>query len=690
MPSQGQPINSNFTAGELSPLVKGRFDLEIYQNGLETCENWTILPYGGFERRNGSEFVKEVADNSEVSRLIKFVFSRTEAYVLEFSDLLIRVFRFDANGDPEHVAAVSLVTPYLEAELFDLSFTQDQDIIYITHDNHAPRRVTKLAFNSWTIASFDDANEILNPEPEQTPVATSEKKNATKAPYFDFPGDLFPGVSGRFAISISINVTVAAFDSATEQVVTAIAAFTFSASDIGAIFKESATTTAGHKGYWIITSFISSSQVNAKMLTDSTAYSTSISTRIARWGAWHDARTSFPNAVTKFESRLLFANVLTRRQTIWGSKPGDFENFDNGVPFSDPGDGSSYEFELDAPDVSPIRWLIPMRVLLIGTEGAEYRMTGFDAPVTPTSVDIKQQTAYGSKDSSILRIGQSVMFIQRDGRKVRRYDFTDTFDNYIAQDMTFLSEHITIGGIKTLDYSQEPNNTVWAIRSDGELIAMTLYPELNVVAWHRYKFPNGVVESVAVIPSFDGIKDRVWITVKRTIDGGTKRYIEVLDDALNTDAAKKFTAVGGSALTGLSHLEGEVVDVVADGIFLGVFTVSGNQIADVGRTVTDAEVGIHYDAEAKLMPFPTRPLSKKRSAEIQLRVDKIQAGITMNGEVITTFKGEDPMDSPPPVFTGLTKTHNLGWDDENQVVIKSTLPFDGTILALAGRLEIGD
>lgn len=715
MPSKGQPINSNFTAGELSPLMKGRFDVEQYQNGLETLENWIILPQGGIRRRDGSEYVSNAIADAKQSRLIPVVFTRTEAYILELSDIAYQIYRFDSSGDPEKITGASGVTVLLEAELDEVDYAVIDDSVYLAHGSHAPIKIQKQAFDTWVLTNFDDAGQLLNPASEITPLITSHTQNAAKTPYigaFDansrliYDGSRLITAVGDFPpspqdpqspfVTVAESELFSTTDHASAINITSIpfggATFQFRASDVGAIFKLQGLTDT--KGYYIITSFVTATNVKAELRTLSISNPLSDENyHIVQWVAWHGGRSGYPSTVTEFEGRLVFGGVESvdirprKELTVWGSKPEDFTNFDNGSIFTLSA-SSSYQFTLASRNGSgKIRWLRGARVLLIGGDLTEYRVA---SGISALSVDAKVQTFYGSSGPHAIEVGYSVLFVQRNESGVRRLEFLDRIDNYFAVDLTVLSEHITKSSIVSPTFQLNPNSILWFVRDDGELIGMTFFQELGLIGWHRHTTgAAGEYESVASIPSFDGTEDRIWVAVKRTIDGSTERHIEVLDPSLNTDDAKKFTSIVGGGLTGLDHLEGETVEVVADGIYRGTFTVASGAI-DIGRDVTVAEVGLHYDAEAKLMPFPTRPLSKKRSAEIQLRVDNIQAGITVNDEQITTFQGGSPMDSAPPVFTGLTKTHNLGWDDENQIVIKSTLPFDATILAIAGQLEIGD
>ena len=141
------PINTNFSAGEFSPLLDGRTDIEKYYNAVKTLENFIILPQGGIKRRPGTYYVSEVKDSTRKTRLIPFQFSTTQAYIIEVGD---RYFRFYYNNGQllSSGSAYELTTPYLEADIFDLQFAQDADTMWITHPSYKPRKLTRNAA-SW-------------------------------------------------------------------------------------------------------------------------------------------------------------------------------------------------------------------------------------------------------------------------------------------------------------------------------------------------------------------------------------------------------------------------------------------------------------------------------------------------------------------------------------------------------------
>jgi hypothetical protein len=695
------PMFTDFSAGEVSPKFLGRADTDAYRKGSEKCENFIVLPTGGITRRDGTFFVSEVYDSARKTRIVPFLFSRTEAYILEFSQYLIRVYRFNGSV-PERVPVVSITTPYLEADLFDLDLTPYRFDVYVCHPSYAPRKITRVAYNNWTINSYDDLGWPLNPTPAQTPDKGSYIQDATKSPYFDFADDVL-GCPGELYPQVSFDLTgIPAYNPAVDVTATYVGTgtFRFQPTDVGSIFRTSrlipifvnADPPAGTIGFWKIVSYTNPTTVTVRMLTAVSGYGTPTAGLIVRWVAW-GGRTSFPRCSCVHEQRLYFGGVAKRAQTVFTSKVGDFENLDNGVSYNDLSSASAMQFSLESQDVSPIVWMESMRVLLVGTESTEYRVSSVGGAITPTDIDAKRQTSHGAKSPNQLMIGNTVFFVQRSGTKLRRLEYNEVVDNYIADDMTTIADHIGTD-IKTPAYQQEKNSTVWTVDSDGQLKAMTYKPELKITAWHRHS-TDGEFESVAVIPSADGAYDTVWVVAKRTINSVTKRYVEVMIPGYITDSCVRYAGFTGSTITGLSHLEGKTVHVCRGGSYLQTATVTSGAVT-LSIPVTTAstmEVGLNFVSTLKttqpegLNPSGTSQGRPKHFAELVARVYQTN-NVLLNGQRVIFQLGNDIGGVPAPLYTGDKKVVDLGWET-GAIEVKQDLPFQCTLLCLYGTMNVG-
>ena len=319
-----------------------------------------------------------------------------------------------------------------------------------------------------------------------------------------------------------------------------------------------------------------------------------------------------PSCVSFFEQRLVFANTNNNPQTLWFSKAGDYENFTTGTNADD-----AMIYTIASNQVNAIQYLKAQRTLIVGTSGGEFTVSadGTNASITPTNVTIKRQSSYGSANVDAQVAGNATLFLQKAKRKIRELQYNFDTDGYVAADLTILNDIVTKSGINEMTYQQEPDSILWCVRDDGVLAGLTYQRSENVVAWHRHIFGgvfgsgDAVCESVASI-SGDLTEDELWVIVKRTINGSTKRYVECFAnfDFDETDATDfKFLdshlTYSGSAttsLSGLAHLEGQTVSVLADGATHADKVVSSGSIT-LDRSATKAVVGLAYDSVLQTM-----------------------------------------------------------------------------------------
>jgi hypothetical protein len=422
-------------------------------------------------------------------------------------------------------------------------------------------------------------------------------------------------------------------------------------------------------------------------------------------GAWSDVR-GYPRAVTLHEQRLCFGGTTYQPQTVWGSVSGDFENFRRGTLDTD-----SFVYTLGSTEFNAILWFVSQGRLLIGTTAGEWSMWSGDQglPITPTSVKVDQHSAFGSKPGVAgMLVNDLVLFVQRKGRKLREMAYSFDKDGYTSPDLTLLSEHITTGGIVQMAYQGgEEKSVLWAVTGAGLLIAMTYQRDQNVIAWHRHP-TDGVVESVATIYG-DG-DDEVWIVVRRTIAGVDYRYVERINPAVWTakadcffvDCGKTVTlSPAGTAVTGLSHLEGRTVAVLADGCVESNKVVSGGAIT-LSNASSKVHVGLPFETIVKPMRIDRDPqLGNSQGLTKQVRNLVLRLINTLGckyGDGKAAFESvdfrqidsdSDLMDASPPLFTGDKEIQFPGeFETEGDIVIKQDQPLPLTLVAMVVKHQV--
>ena len=666
---------TNFTGGELSPRLDGRNDLQKYSTGCKTLENMIIFPHGSAARRSGTQFVAEVKDSTKETRLIPFEFSTTQTYILEFGNQYIRFFKDNgqilSSGSPYEISS-----PYLEAELFDIKFAQSADVMYICHPNHPAKKLSRTGHTSWSLTSVD----------------------FTDGPYMD------ENISST-TISTSAH-TVGTGRTLTASSTTGINDNTgFQTTDVGRLIRF-------RDGYGKITARTSTTVVTIEILEDMGSSSAS-----ANWslGAFSET-TGHPSCVTFFEQRLVFAATLSQPQTIFFSKSGDYENMDEnrGGTIAD---DDAIIYTIASNQVNAIRFMTATRTLIIGTAGGEFAVSGgsVDSAITPTNILIKKQSNNGAANVDALAVGNATLFLQRARRKLRELAYNFDVDGYVAPDLTILAEHISEGGFKQLSYQQEPNQIIWCVRNDGQLVGLTYQREQQVVAWHRHIFGgafgsgNAVCESVATIPTDDS-EYQTYVIIKRTINGSTKRYVEFIhqydfdetdDTSFNfLDSQLSYSGSAVTTLGGLSHLEGQTVSVLADGATHPDVTVSSGQIT-LARSATKVKVGLPYTSLLQTMRIDagaqngTSQSKTKRIYEITARLYEsigIEVGPDLNNMERIPFRSSaNAMNSGISVFTGDKEIEFRGnYETDGFIFVRQTQPLPLTVLSLYPRLITND
>jgi len=713
---KASPGQTSFNAGELSPLLKGRPSLDKFKNGCETMENFIPQIQGPARKRPGTRFVAEVKDSADVTRLLPFEYSTTQAYVLEFGDSYVRFYLDGGVVESSPGVPYEITSPYTSAQVGALEYAQSADVVYITHPDHAPYKLARVSALSWTLTAVTFAWPPFNDE--NTGAITLTASALTGAITLTASASLF--VAGDVGSYFKISEISA---SKYNQWTTGVA---YLVNDIvyyqGNIYQSGTAAAAGTRppihttgaesdgavtwtflhdgaGYAQITGYTSATLVNATVIRR--LPTTSATTRWSE-GAW-SARRGYPHAVTFYEDRLWFAGSASKPQTLWASCSGDYENHKYGT-----NDDDALNYTINTQDMNTIEWLAPTKVLAIGTANGEFTLsaTQISDPVTPTNVKITPQTTFGSAaDVKPLRVGSVILFLQRAGRKLREYAYQFDTDSFVAPNMNVLADHVTESGVVELAYQQEPNQIVWAARADGALAGMTYERTEDVVGWHRHSIGGGIVESVVNVPHWDGDQDVLWMIVRRTINGTTVRYVEYVEKymtdeyAFFLDCGLTYDGSPVTAISGLDHLEGEEVAVLVDGAVHPNRTVSAGAI-NLQLAGSVVNVGLPYTATIKTMPIDiatnagTSFIDEKRAHKIVMQLYQTGPGLWYGPTVAemdeyAVRSSQDNMDNPVPLFTGFTEA--LPWPSGSergpQLMIQHRLPLPCTVVALIPELN---
>lgn len=332
--------------------------------------------------------------------------------------------------------------------------------------------------------------------------------------------------------------------------------------------------------------------------TDSSAYTTYTS------GGTATRTNNKPATVAYYQQRRVFANTNEEPQTVFTTQTGVYDSLRSSIPARA---DDAVTFTIKGRQVNEIRHAIDVDGLVLLTSGAEWRVTeGQDQVLTPSTVGARIQSYYGTSWVPPQIVGDTVIFIQEKGSRVRdiKYEFVD--DKYSGNDLSIMAEHLFEGyEIEEMTFSQEPYSIVWMVRNDGKVLAMTYQREHQVGGWHQHDF-GGVVESITSIS--EGQRDALYMVVKRTIDGSTVRCVERMEqrytsapaDVWCVDSGLQYDGAAATVISGLDHLEGEAVSVVADGNEVKNLTVASGAIT-LPRAASKVTVGLAYTPAIELL-----------------------------------------------------------------------------------------
>ena len=665
--ARSAPSFASFTAGELSPRLEGRTNLEKYREGLAELTNMVVMPHGGVTRRPGTEFLGEVKDSSVKTRLIPFQFKTSDTYILEFGNQVMRVYRDGLvvlNATDKTITNATAANPVvITANSHGFS---NGDEIYIdnvggmTQLNGRQFRVANKTTNTFRLKNLFNEDIDGSAFSAYTSGGTATLIYETPTPYA--AADIF---NLRFAQSADVMYIV------------------------HPSYPIRTLTRSGHNNWTFATLTITGSP----------------SPNI------NNATNQYPSVVTFFEQRLIFANTNNNPQTLWMSKNGDYTNFTTGS-----GDDDALVYTIAANQVNAIRYLSATRVLTVGTSGGEYVVTASnDGPITPTTTLIRKYSNYGSALIEPVQVADVTLFVQRGKRKIREFKYVGEVNTaaYQAPEMTILAEHITKGGLTQFAYQQEPDSVVWATRQDGTLLGMTYRREEDVVAWHKHiiggSFSGGqaVVESIATLPSDTG-EDRLFMIVKRTINGQTKRYIEqmkpfdfggVTTNAHFVDSGLSYAGSAVNSLTGLHHLSGQTLEVLVNGASHPPSTVATGGI-NLSFSATTAAVGYGFTSAMKSLRVEsgsadgTSQGKPKRIHAISLRLFEtvgIEVGNSPDNIDRIPFRDSSmAMDQAIPLFTGDKEIEFRGGYGEDRIYVQQNQALPMTVLSFYPRMNTFD
>lgn len=640
-------VQVGFTAGELDPVLFGRIDKELYYKGASLLRNVTVNPQGHVTRRPGTEYI-DTTTSSAASQSIEFEFNNIQKYLLVFTVGEFKVYKDDVLQATITSSPISALTA---DQVQEMKFVQSADTLLLFHKDVQTIKITRTAHTTWTAAAIT---------------------------YDSIPWFAFSGVS---TAEPGFTLTLSAVSG---RLVTATASggTTFSAGSVGQYIYGKAG------GILRITGYTSATVVTGQVEVDFPAVGPIASGQweyeIGYEPVWSGTK-GWPSCGTFHQNRLWVANSGERPQTLWGSQVSQFYNFnvDQG------NDDDAIDVTIDDNRVNAIRNLVSGRNLQVYTTGGEFYIpTEVGNPITPSKILIVKSTAHGSSNVLPVSVGGATVFIENAGKVIREFVYNDLEQNYGAKNISILSSHLINSPVSSAirqSTSDSPADYFYVVNGDGTMAVLNIARDQDLLAWSLWT-TDGEFEEVTVLGQ------DVYVTVKRTVNSSTVRYIEKFNALHFMDSSLIQTS--GSATTawsGLSHLEAEEVRVRGDDYILDNETVASGAIVS-SLDVTELEAGLDFTARVKTLPIEAildnQQLAGdwKRLVSVNCRLNNTRnIVIKYNGKryvpSFTTF-GSNVLDTPIQTYSGWKKLYVAGVERDVDIEVTQDDPLELELLAL--------
>jgi len=768
------PLIQAFNAGELSENMAARTDQDKYRGGCKVLLNAIPVAQGPARNRAGSRYVASTKSNSK-AWLRKFEYSARQSYVLEFGDTYLRFFtnrgQLLSAGSPYEIVsafnAASLVAPDQSGALRS---AQLNDIMWLCSANGtvAPQKLKRLGATNWTMTPVDfQWGPFVSVDPLNTIKVSASAATGSVTLYASAAVWDARDINNYFYMEIvdpgATTVWQAGVTFALGTIVRNNGNF-YKAVSFSGIFGTTASvppthlvgvvtdgsTSIGwqyvHSGFGIVkiatvtgdglsatgtvveaanygnaaagvTPELPKAMINAGSV--GTVATGSGSNSTTRWGrSLFNSVDGYPTDVKVYRNRVWYTRDLWHAFSVEGGYD-DFSLKTNGAF---PTAQSAIVIRTGIDKLDAARWIMASKRALVGgslLEASIGEQTG-NQVFSSTNVKADPETRYGGQFTQPVAVGNAVLFFQRGGKRLREMIVDDTGQNFKADDLTALADHILRERAVDADYAQEPNTQLGCVRRDGIMSTLTYNRERNVVGWARFQMGGvsasgayGAIESTACVASPDGDRDDRWLIVNRTINGQTVRFVEWIEDELKIetdvkaafycDAGLTYSGAATQTIGGLTHLVGQTVAVRADGATHPQKVVAADGTISLDWPASIVHVGLPYRtivAPMRLdvsMPDGTAQTRIKSFGDIFLRLKDTIGGKLgpsldrLDPIIVPGLRSDAALSDTPVPFTGdVMVTAPVNTDTDGWIYLVQDDPQPFTVVGIVPRVEIND
>lgn len=724
-----------FSSGELAPEVWGRIDLAKFQSGLATCRNFIPLPHGPAINRAGFQYVRETKNSAAVSRLLPFSYNNTQTFAIEVG---AGYFRFHTqggvllagspaawatttayvigdlrtNGGTTYYCLIAhtsgtfatdlaagkwyalpatgeyeIPNPYAAGDLFDIHYVQSADVLTLVHPGYAVRELRRYGATNWQLSAPTFQAPTNCPT---SPVATPTGAGTTTYQYVVTTvntANLEESIASAATTSITNNLNTAGNKNT----------ITWTAPATGTPIRYNVYCLQnGLYGY------IGQADGNTLSFIDNNITPDVSRTPPINDTGFNDATGNYPGAVSYYEQRRCFAGTANKPQNMWMTRSGTESNLSYTIPAKD---DNRIAFRIAAREASAIRHIVPVSNLMLLTASCEWRVNPVNSDaLTPTSVSIRPQSYIGANNVTPVVVGNAIIYAQAGGGHLREMTYTWQSQAYLANDISLLAPHLfDYLTVVDMAYSKAPNPILWCVSSSGKLLGMTYVPEQEVASWHQHD-TDGTFESVCSV--VENNQDVLYTIVNRTIGGNTKRFVECLHsrqfstlaDAFFVDCGLTYDGAPADVISGLDHLEGKTVNILADGAVVPPQVVTSGDIT-LPVEASKVQIGLPITADIETLPLAAGidnafgQGKQKNVNRIWLRCYRssgVLAGPDVNHLVAYKQRTTEAYGSPPALVSDeIEIALSAAWQSGAQVYVRQVEPLPLTLISMTLEVAVG-
>ena len=635
---------TNFTAGELSPLLSSRVDSDAYRNGVKTLDNFRILSQGGVTRRPGLRYLQELDDIAYQAE--PYVYDEDEAYIILFSNTKATIIDV---SDPTNVAATVTSCPWTTAMIGELKVAQSGDTMIIVHPDMAMQKLTRTAADTFSLAAyaFDTADGYVH------------------QPYYKFA---------------AADVTITPQNSNTSDQTFTASSSIFSSDWEGEELEF--TDDAGTVHHIEFKTYLSGTTFTGAF--DTAPSNTNAS---ANWKEQvFSSRHGYARSVIFHDQRLIFGGSKELPNHLFFSKVAEYFNFDVGTGLDD----ESIQVQIAENQVSEIKSMASLRHLAIFTSEQElYVPTVDNNPLTPSNVSIKKQISFGSGAVLPQEFDGAIVFLTKSKGAIREFIYSDISQAYNSDALTILSQHLIDSPVDMAAQREAADQVeayLYVVNDDGSIAVFASIRKEKLQGWFKYS-TDGEFKNVVVV------NRRVYVVVERTIDGATFTALELFDNEYHTDCAVKATNASDTTDWTAAHLTDTEVVVKSGNYSMGTYTTDSSGDLTLTSAVDEVEIGLSYTPTLTTLP-PEFQLNDGVSIGQKRRI--VRAVLDLNETLNVKTKGTtilirrvtDDFSLEPVAVTQRKEVYLLGWSSEGTVTITQDQPLDINLNGLMLEVEV--